>query len=280
VLVSLATTAPELSVSLLSAIQGKPEMALGNAIGSVICDDGLALALAGALTLAPILVIPTVLKTAAVFLVGIDILAFLFIVFDNTLNRWEGAVLIALFAGYIYLLYRQHKRGVLKDAAEAEVNTGLVQKPARVLFALFAVSLAGIIVSSEFIISSATSIARFFRVPEAIIALTLVAVGTSIPEIATCIVSARRKEGALAVGNILGADIMNVCWVAGASAMANELTLTRKEILFMFPSMFVIVGAMLAMLRAGYRLTRAKGTVLFLLYLVYLASFFILFRPG
>jgi len=149
-----------------------------------------------------------------------------------------------------------------------------------VMFALFAVSLAGIIVSSEFIISSATSIARFFRVPEAIIALTLVAVGTSIPEIATCIVSARRKEGALAVGNILGADIMNVCWVAGASAMANELTLTRKEILFMFPSMFVIVGAMLAMLRAGYRLTRAKGTVLFFLYLVYLASFFILFRPG
>ena len=111
------------------------------------------------------------------------------------------------------------------------------------------------------------------------IALTLVAFGTSIPEVVTCIVAARKKEGAIAVGNILGADIMNICWVAGASSIANDLALSKKQIFFMFPSMFVIVGAMLIMLRMGYRLTRKKGLILFALYLVYLASFFRLFPP-
>ena len=75
--------------------------------------------------------------------------------------------------------------------------------------------------------------------------LTLVALGTSIPEVATCISAARKGEGELAVGNILGADIMNICWVAGASAIANDLTLEKREIYFMFPSMFIIVGVML-----------------------------------
>ena len=134
--------------------------------------------------------------------------------------------------------------------------------------------------SSHFIVTSATSIARFIGIPEAVIALTLVAIGTSIPEIATCVIAARKNEGALAVGNILGADILNICWVAGLSAVANPLTLSTKEIAFMFPSMFIIVGSMLVMLRAGYRLTRLKGSVLLLLYVVYIVSFFFVFPPA
>jgi cation:H+ antiporter len=279
VLVSLATTAPELSVSLLSAIEGKPEMALGNAIGSVICDDGLALALAGLFTATPILVIPAILKTSGIFLIAVDILAFIFVIFDNTLNRWEGAILLALFAGYIIFLYRQHRSGALKDASEAEQLNVKTQRAVWKMLLLFIISLAGIIISSEFIITSATSIALYFRVPEAIIALTLVALGTSIPEVATCIAAARKNEGAIAVGNILGADILNICWVAGASALANDLTLGRKEVLFMFPSMFIIVGAMLILLRIGHSFTRKKGLILLALYLIYLGSFFVFFPP-
>jgi cation:H+ antiporter len=109
--------------------------------------------------------------------------------------------------------------------------------------------------------------------------MTLVAFGTSIPEIATCIVAARKGEGAIAVGNILGADIMNICWVAGSSAIVNNLLLERKDILFMFPSMFIIVGAMLCMLRMNYTLTPIKGIILLGLYMLYLVSFFIFFPP-
>ena len=283
VMVSLATTAPEVSVSLISAIQGSPEMALGNAIGSVICDDGIALGLAGLFTVAPIVILPSVLNLSTVFLVAVEILTFLFLVFDHQLGRIEGGILVLLLMFYLFLLCRQHKNrhSDEKDEIEAELENleKSKGKPVPQLFVFFLLGLAGIVGSSHFIVTSATSIAHFIGIPEAVIALTLVALGTSIPEIATCIIAARKGEGALAVGNILGADILNICWVAGLSAVANPLSLSKKQIAFMFPSMFVIVGAMLLMLRIGFRLTRAKGAVLLLLYAVYVASFFFVFPP-
>jgi len=279
VLVSLATTAPELSVSLMSAIKGKPEMALGNAIGSVICDDGLALALCGIMTVSVIPVIPVVLRTSGLFLLGIELLAFGFVAFDGTLGRWEGAVLVALFVGYIVFLFRQHKKGVFKEHVESETGEEVKSRSMGGLTGVFILGLGGIILASEFIITSATTIAGSFGIPDGVIALTLVALGTSIPEVATCIIAARRGEGAVAVGNIIGADIMNICWVAGASALVNPLTLSKKELYFMFPAMFIIVAAMLLLLRVGYSLNRKKGFFLLALYVAYLVSFFFVFPP-
>jgi len=280
VLVSLATTAPELCVSLLSALSGKPEMALGNAIGSVICDDGLALALCGLASVSVISIIPRVLKSCAFFLILVEVLAFLFVAFDNSLERGEGAVLVCLFVGYVAHLFREHRRGSYRDEIDADMIEKALHASLAKIAVVFAISLAGIIASSEFVICSATAIAHRCGIPEAVVALTLVAFGTSIPEVATCVAAARKRQGALAVGNILGADIMNICWVAGASAMANDLTLARREIYFMFPAMFAVVGVMLVLLRAGYRLTRTKGLVLLITYILYLVSFFVVFRPG
>jgi cation:H+ antiporter len=254
-------------------------MALGNAVGSVICDDGLALGLAGLLTVAPITVMPKVLRTSGFFLILVEMLAFVFVAFDGALERVEGIMLVGLFAAYLYFLYRQHKQGKFRNGLEVRAEKAGAERPLLRLLLGFIVALAGIIIASKFIITSATAIARSFGIPEAVIALTLVAFGTSIPEVATCVVAARKREGEIAVGNILGADIMNICWVAGASSIANDLVLSRKQILFMFPSMFVIVGAMLIMLRMGYRLTRRKGVILLAMYIAYLASFFRLFPP-
>lgn len=279
VLVSLATTAPEFSVSFIAALRGNPEIALGNAVGSVICDDGLALALLGILSLSPIAIIPSVLKGAGIFLIAIQLIAFLFVVFDYTLNRWEGMVLIALFAGYMMFLFRQHKRGDFEDEISPDKIGKRKEVSAVRLFTFFILAIIGIIFSSNFIVTSATTIARCFHISESIIAMTLIAFGTSVPEIATCIVAARKGEGAIAVGNILGADIMNICWVAGASAIVNNLPLARKDILFMFPSMFIIVSAMLCILRMNYTLTPKKGVILLGLYAFYLVCFFIFFPP-
>ena len=280
VLVSFATTAPELAVSLMSALRGNPEIALGNAVGSVICDDGLALALAGILAVTPIAVIPAVLKTSGLFLLGIEVVAFLFVAFDYSLSRAEGIVLVALFAGYLWLLYSQHRKGNYQDSDDTAEAAHHERTSMGKIILFFILALAGIIIASEFVITSSVTIARSFHIPEAVIALTLIALGTSIPEVATCVAAARKKEGAIAVGNIIGADILNICWVAGASAIANTLTISRKEIYFMFPAMFIIVGAMLLMLWRGYRLTKAKGLVLLGLYGVYLGSFFVLFGAG
>ena len=140
--------------------------------------------------------------------------------------------------------------------------------------------LVGIIGSSHFIINAAVEIAEMFNIPETVIALTLIALGTSIPEIATCIIAARKGHGEIAIGNIIGADILNICWVAGASALANPLTVGRKEIFFMFPAMFVIVGAMLLMIRMGYKLKRIHGFILLGLYIIYIILLIIIFPPS
>ena len=274
VLVSLATTLPEFAVSVIAAFKGSPEISMGNAMGSVVCNTGLALALSGILTLYTIAVIPSIFHTAGLFLIGIEIILFFFIIFDNTLSRYEGLTLIILFAGYILFLVK----GFGRDNSEPETA---YNKPSSImkLCLSFLCALAGILIASRFIVTSANTIADSFHIPASIIAMTLVAFGTSVPEVATCIAAARKGEGSLAVGNILGANIMNICWVAGASAVVNNLTLGRKDILFMFPAMFIIVGIMLFMLRMNYTFTPQKGIILLSLYMLYLVNLFIFFPP-
>ena len=278
-LVSLATTAPELVVSLMAALRGKPEIALGNAIGSVICDDGLALPLAGLFAAAPIAVMPGVLKTSGTFLFFVQLLLFFFVFRDHMLTRGEGIVLVLCFAGYVSLLYRQHKAGKLRDDFETEPPKEFEALSAWKTSLLFLAGLAGILVAAEGIVLSATAAAASLGVSEAVIALSLVAFGTSIPEIATCVSAARKGHGAIAVGNILGADILNICWVAGVSAIANPLVLTPRVVRFSLPSMFIFVGVMLLLLRHKYRMTKAKAFVLLGMYAAYLVTMVVLFPP-
>jgi len=281
VLVSFATTAPELAVSLSSALRGMPEIALGNALGSVVCNAGLALALCGIVAGSAIAIIPGVLRTAGGFLLLVSVMAFLFVLPDNTLGRIEGALLVLCFFAYLAVLLRQHLKGRFQAEADAEVQDhDLETRSLAAMLLFFAAGLTGIILASNVIVTSAVKIATTFHVPEGIIAMTLVALGTSIPEIATCVASVLKKHGAVAVGNILGAEIMNVCWVAGGSAIVNSLTVERREVMFMFPATLIFVGAMLLLLRLGYRIDRKRGTILLGMYALYLASFFIFFRPG
>ena len=268
VLVSLATTAPELAVSITAALRGIPEIALGNAIGSVLCDDGLALGLAGVVAAGPIAVMPSVFRGAARFLLALSAILVLFTLPDATLGRAEGAVLLVLFAGYTVWLIRQQRR----EPPPAGLVPAHTRHRLLVLAGMFCAALVGIIICGELVITAAVTIARAANISESVIALTLVAFGTSVPEIATCISAARKGEGAIAVGNILGADIMNICWVAGASALAHPLVLSAADIRFMLPSLCIMVLVMLGLLRHGHCLTRTKGCVLLLLYAVYLTA--------
>ena len=136
---------------------------------------------------------------------------------------------------------------------------------------------AGIVVASELLVESATFVARVVGASEAIIGLTIIAVGTSLPEIATNISAGRRGHGDLALGNILGADILNLLWIIGASALANPIRVDRSVVFYSFPWMLVIVGTMLLLCRIGYRLPRWKGVVLVGLYLIYLVMTIVVF---
>lgn len=284
VLVSLATTAPELSVSLLAALQGAPEIALGNAVGSVIVDDSVALGLAAILAPVPLVADPRLIRPVAVFLPAVIAVAF-FMVLDGTLGRLEGLVLVAMFAGYLCFSYvrevraRRGARG-LTTSELRPIQEELIDLTWQKVMVLFAIGLVGLVLGSELLVTGAKGIAVSMGLPPVVIGLTVVAVGTSVPEIATAVTAARKGRGGIAVGNILGADILNICWVAGLSAVANPLRAESNVVMVMFPAMVVIVLATLAMLRKGHGLRRPNGWILVCLYVLYLAFLLWAAPPG
>ncbi|HEX9745775.1 MAG TPA: calcium/sodium antiporter [bacterium] len=286
IIVSLCTTAPELMASLLAALDNKPEVALGNAIGSVIVDDGIALGLAAILAPSAMMVNPGIFRTSAIFLIIIDLLAFFMVYPDHTLDTWEGWVLIGLFAGYVlFTIMREKKRKVMGTGQTAMYESDLKEieklikgKTIIQILGLFGLGVIGVLGGSKLLLNGALGIAEIVGLSPAVTGLTIVAIGTSTPEIVTAIVSAYRGEAGVGIGNIIGADILNVCWVAGLSATVNPLSATRQEILVMFPWMLAIVFAMLIMLSIGYRLSRWQGWVLLLMYGGFLAHSLIMLR--
>lgn len=273
VIVGIGTTAPEFAVSVTAALEGNPELALGNAVGSVIYDDGIALPLAALFAPAAIAIDRVVLRSAAIFLIALDLFTY-YMVYDGSLDRGEGGVLVGLFVVYLVYSYWEQKRQVQVEV----VSEGEGRKP-WVIAALFIGGLAGVIISSDWIVMSTPIVAIALGMPKVIIGLVVVALGTSIPEIATCIIAVRKGQGSLAVGNILGADILNICWIAGASAVVNPLIVERDVINFMFPWMIAIVLTMLGLMRLGHQLNRWKGLVLMALCFVYLVNLFMT-NPG
>ena len=280
ILVGFMTTAPEFTVSIISAAQGEPEIALGNAVGSVIVDDALALGLGIIVAPVAIVVNSRILRTTGLFLIGIDVTTFL-LSLDGTVGRLEGIVLLLLLVTYLAVVVAVETRrrkthpGAVEIPTEAEkryLETSLGSRLGR-----FAIGLVGVLVASDFLVNSAEDIARFFGVPSVVIGLTLVAIGTSIPEIATAIVAARKGHGDLAFGDILGADILNILWIIGASATVNPLSVGRKVTLFSFPAMIIVVVTMLIFARMGYRFERWKGIVLVAMYVAYLSVTVVLF---
>jgi len=291
ILVGFATTAPEFSVSVLSALKGHPEIALGNAVGSVIADDALALALGIIVAPVALKVDSRVLKRAGIFLICIDIFAFV-LAANGIISRLEGIVLMAILAGYlgIIVISEKRRRSAAKrvdrnsDTAEQEleeVDEHIKPGKLGVQFLRFGIGVAGVLLASEFLVDSSLFVARFFGVPEVIIGLTMIAVGTSIPEIATCVVAARKGHGDIAVGDIIGADILNILWIVGAAATANPIAVGKNIMFFAFPVMIFVVLLMLVFARMGYRLQKWKGFVLLGVYILYIgATVFFFYVPG
>ncbi len=283
VLVGLATTAPEFAVSVIAAIRGLPELALGNAIGSVIVDDCVALALAAILAPTVIFINCRMLRIFGAFLLSIDFLAY-FLARDGVLNRWEGLTLISLLGVYFVLLFkvRSFRAPGMTDNGEAKNSAGprmnaAARRDLRAPALKFLIGLAGVILTAEVIVRSAEYVARYFAIPEIIIGSTIVAIGTSLPEVSTCITAALRREGELAVGNILGADVLNILWIIGVASLTNPIIVDRAIINFKFPYMILVVTVMLVLMSIGCRLNRYKGFILLGFYLLYLFLTFHLF---
>lgn len=266
VLVGLGTTAPEFGVTLIAAIRGSGEIAVGNAVGSVICDDGVALALAAIVAPAVIFVNCRFLRTAGLFLISVDVLAYL-LARNGKLGRIEGFCLVLILCLYYIFVIKTHRRNALRAPRDSSAygKAGLRQ-PAK----LFLFGLIGVASMSFVVVETAVEIAHFFAISEIIIGSTIVAIGTSLPEISTCISAALKGEGEIAVGNIIGADILNILWIVGVASLVRPIEVEVDIINFAFPYMILIVVIMLLCMRIGCRLSKFKGIILLALYGLYI----------
>ena len=274
VLVGIGTTAPEFGVTLVAAIRGSGEIAIGNAIGSVICDDGIALALAAIVAPTVIFVNCRILKAAGLFLIAIDVLAYV-LARNGRLGRFEGLCLVLILCVYyaFVILGQRWNRSHVKNGTSdrgpgsepADQGDVSLRRSAR----LFLMGFVGVGSMSFVVVEAAIEIALFFKISEIIIGSTIVAIGTSLPEISTCITAALKGEGEIAVGDIIGADILNVLWIIGVASLVSPIEVEPDIINFAFPFMILVVIVMLLLLRIGCRLDKYKGFILLGLYGVY-----------
>ncbi|MBN2509849.1 MAG: calcium/sodium antiporter [Spirochaetales bacterium] len=271
VLVSFGTTSPEFTVTMIAALQGSAGIGLGNALGSVIFNGAVALAVAILLSPAPIPVEKRILNTTGLFLIGVFIVSFVMSL-DGVLQRWEGILLLAMMVAYLVFLVfsesnerKKHKNDELPIEVEGHEKPGSLP----LQFIRFAGGLAGVVIASRLLVFSAQNIAVYFGVPEIVIGLTIIAIGTSLPELATCIVAARKGHGDLAFGDIIGANVLNILWIIGAASAVAGITVSKDILYFAFPAVFISVLLVLGLARMGYRLNRWNGWVLIGCYVVY-----------
>ncbi|NER15776.1 calcium/sodium antiporter [Spongiivirga citrea] len=260
--VSFATSAPELIVSIKAALDGSPDLAMGNVIGSNIAN--LALVLGVTICLSPILVQKAFYKTDWPMMMFTSVLLYFFIYDDGVLAHYEGIILVVLLVVFLIYLLRFQKPAVVDEAPEDDELIPLYQ-----IVAFLFLGGLGLWGGSELLVEGAKNLATAFGVSERIIGVTIVSVGTSIPELAASIIAIIKKEKAISLGNLIGSNIFNIAAVLGITSIITPITVVDKglltsDIFWMLGISFLVFP--LVFLPKGLRLGWRDGIVLLGLY--------------
>ncbi|ASV29167.1 calcium/sodium antiporter [Maribacter cobaltidurans] len=261
--VSFATSAPELIVSVKAALGGFPDLALGNVVGSNIANLGLVLAVT--ILLSPIDVNKSFYTTDWPVMMVASLLFFFFIYSDGIIERYEGLIMVIFLFFFLVYLLRFQKKAVVSEGEEIAVMLPLYKT---VLFlGLGGVALWG---GSELLIRGAVGLATTFGVSERVIAITIVSVGTSIPELAASVIAVVKKEKAISLGNLIGSNIFNLLAVLGITSLITPIEvvdsrLLSNDIFWMLGISFLILP--LVFFPKGLRLGWRDGIILMGIYL-------------
>ncbi len=244
-IVSLGTTMPEAFISVMAAWMGNPGLALGNGVGSIIADTGLIFGLACVLTRIPMnrfILNRTgwVQVGAATLLVGISLVLLMVMDGKPILGRWVGVLFLALLGFYLYMTYSWARQGSA-EFADGEEDVPAQHMGVAQCWGLVIGGLMLVLISARLLIPAASEIAYRIGVPEDVIAATMVALGTSLPELMTAFAAIRRGHPEIMVGNVVGADVLNCLFVIGAAAAAKPLAVPPNFFLFHFPAMLLIL---------------------------------------
>ncbi|MCC8359969.1 calcium/sodium antiporter [Salinimicrobium sediminilitoris] len=266
-IVAFGTSAPELVVNAVAAYQGHEEIVFANVIGSNNFNLLFILGVAGLIS--PLLVQQTtVWKEIPISLLAAVVLFFLvnnfFVDQEGSLSRWDALVLISFFLAFLFYVYKQ-----LKDVPSA--SPGLEKEKSNTrIFGFIILGLAGLILGGRLVVESAMQIAGTLGVSEKIIGITIVAAGTSLPELATSVIAAFKKNNDIAVGNIIGSNIFNIFFILGLSALVRPIgynAVFNNDLFLLFGGTALLFLFMF--LGGKRRLERWEAGVLLLIYLVY-----------
>lgn len=270
-LVGFGTSAPELLTSIQAALAGSPGIAVGNVVGSNIANILLILGVSA--MIAPVLVDPAAFRRDGAVLIAASILCTA-IVLSGALGRGAGALLLAGLVTYVGLTIwferRRHSAAAALYEAEAESMTVPDSTPL-VAWIHFAGGLVVTLLGARLLVSGAVGLATDLGVSDAVIGLTVVAIGTSMPELVTSIVAARKGHGDVAFGNILGSNIFNILGILGTTALVKPLAVPASIGNFDIWVMLAATALLVVTAVSGWRITRTEGTIMLGSYVSYLA---------
>ena len=246
-IVGIGTSTPEMVVSYLSAFQGKADMAIGNVVGSNIFNTLLILGITALIS--PIAITKSNLRkdipmniVVTVLLIVLGMNHTLFGIGNDVVSRLDGVLLLGIFAWYLWSSFKSDKAG-----NESEDSNGIVVRKGAVSAIMIIGGLAGLVIGGRLFVNSATSLAQMFGVSDKFIAITIMAAGTSMPELATCVVAALKGRGQMALGNALGSNIFNILLILGGSALISPISfggMTMVDLgVVLLCSVFILMSA-------------------------------------
>lgn len=264
-IVSLGTTLPELMFSSSAAAQGYNDMSIGNAIGSIICNTAL---IAGLIQI----IRPTELDRAAFnfsskrFLIYAGLYCTIAVVFGQ-IPRWGGAFLLVLMIFYTMKIIKQPSSNIQNGTDDKHSST-----IKEIIFLI--IEAVSLYIGADLLVDNGTVIARWLSVPERVISLTLVALGTSLPELVTAISALKKGHSSLSLGNILGANTLNLLWVGGVSSLIHPLHFTKSILVLDIPVMLAVTLILCVPAMISGKMKRWQGAVLLTIYIGYLIYLF------
>lgn len=270
--VSFATSAPELLVSLQAALSGSPAIALNNVIGSNIANIGLILGITALVS--PIAVDKSFYKLNWPVMMLFSLVLYYFLYNDNMLSFVEGVILFICMVLFLIVLIKTSKK--YEDAEEVDESLSVVSSFKIILWLL--IGAASLYFGSEWLVKGAKDIALSIGVSEAVIGVSLIAVGTSVPELAASIIAAAKKEKAISLGNLIGSNIFNIASVLGLTAIITPIPVTEplilsRDIFWMLGFAFILLP--LVFLPKKFEISKLKGLLLVIFYGIFMYVIFV-----
>jgi cation:H+ antiporter len=269
--VSFATSAPELLVSIQAALNGFSDIALGNVIGSNIANIGLVLGITAIIT--PLAIDHDFYKFNWPVMMLLSIALYFILDSGRVITRIEGAGLIAILIIYLFLLISRANKAKGKEIAEVNLNESLTKVSNFKLITWLLVGGLALYFGSELLVTGAVDLATKMGISERVIAVTMIAIGTSVPELAASVIAALKKEKAISLGNLIGSNIFNIASVLGITAVIQPIIVKSEEVLtsdIFWMIGFAAVLIPLAFLPKSFEIGRIKGIVIVIAYALFI----------